>query len=214
MWIKFTRKLLAVLQILGVSKPESVKRFQETQSWAHRRYAPPSPNFVKRSVIIRNGLKNSTWIETGTYLGGTTKILGKHGRHVISIEPDILLFKRAQKRLKSMENITLLNGLSEDVLPAILSELEGNVCFWLDGHFSSGITFNGPRETPILDELSSIEKNLAHFDQVVILVDDVRLFESSSSQSDYPSLDVLVDWARSNNLQWRIEHDIFVFTNF
>ena len=35
----------------------------------------------------------------------------------------------------SMENITLLNGLSEDVLPVVLSELEGNVCFWFDSHF-------------------------------------------------------------------------------
>ena len=114
----------------------------------------------------------------------------------------------------SMENITLLNGLSEDVLPVVLSELEGNVCFWFDSHFSSGMTFKGPKITPILDELSSIEKNLTRFNQVVILVDDVRLFESSLTQSDYPSLGVLVDWARANRLQWCIEHDIFILTNF
>ena len=80
--------------------------------------------------------------------------------------------------------------------------------------FSSGMTFKGPKITPILDELSSIEKNLTRFNQVVILVDDVRLFESSLTQSDYPSLGVLVDWARANRLQWCIEHDIFILTNF
>ena len=76
------------------------------------------------------------------------------------------------------------------------------------------MTFKGPKITPILDELSSIEKNLTRFNQVVILVDDVRLFESSLTQSDYPSLGVLVDWARANRLQWCIEHDIFILTNF
>ena len=210
-------KIGGILQWLarkfGISKPEIINRYQEIRSWRSVKYASPSPNFVKRSVIIRNGLKDSTWIETGTYLGGTTEILGKFGQRVISIEPDFLLFKRAQNRLKSMANITLINGLSEDVLPGILSKLDGDVCFWLDRHFSSGMTYKGPKDTPILDELSAIENNSTNFNQVVILDDDIRLFESGAPQSNYPSLDVLVDWARSNNLHWKIEHDIFVACN-
>ena len=75
------------------------------------------------------------------------------------------------------------------------------------------MTYKGPKDTPILDELSAIENNLTNFNQVVILVDDMRLFESDAPQSNYPSLDVLVNWARSNNLHWKIEHDIFIACN-
>jgi hypothetical protein len=37
------------------------------------------------------------------------------------------------------------------------------------------------------------------------------LFNPGQAGSEgYPSLDLLVDWARSNNFHWHIEHDIFV----
>jgi hypothetical protein len=211
--MKITRSLLRVIQSLGVSKPEFMIRYQEVRSWINRSYSSPSPNFIKRKVLIRNGINCCTWIETGTYLGGTTKILSKHGRSVISIEPDAALFSRAQKKLKHLKNVRILNGLSEDLLPETLSHLYGDICFWLDGHFSSGLTFKGPNPTPILDELATIKINLVHFNNVVILIDDVRLFQSPNSDSGYPSLDVLTNWASSNDLSWRIEHDIFIMSN-
>jgi len=55
--------------------------------------------------------------------------------------------------------------------------------------------------------LRSYEK----FNEVLVLIDDVRCFDPSISEySDYPSVDFLVDWARRNSLEWHIEHDIFV----
>lgn len=207
-------RLLIVAQTLGIAKPEVLIRYQEIRRWTKSGFASPSPNFMKRAVLIRNGLKNSTWIETGTYLGGTTEVLSKCATNVISIEPHIDLFKRAKKKLKHLTNVTLLNGLSETLLPEILPKLQGDVCFWLDGHYSSGITFKGPSTTPILTELTSIEKNLAHLDKVVILIDDVRLFHDTTGGFDYPSLDVLVNWSRLNSFRWTIEHDIFVAVNF
>ena len=37
----------------------------------------PAPHFVKQAVLSRNAIKNSVWVETGTYLGDTTKFLCK-----------------------------------------------------------------------------------------------------------------------------------------
>jgi hypothetical protein len=162
-------------------------------------------------VLLRNGLPDSTWIETGTYLGETTRFLAKRSRFVYSLEPEPTLFANAKELFKRTGNVRIINGTSETVLPSLLPTISGKVNFWLDGHYSAGLTFKGPQDSPIGDELSCIAKNLAHFSRVCVLIDDVRLFVGNSSEnSGYLPLEFLVTWAKDNNLQWHIEHDIFV----
>jgi hypothetical protein len=53
------------------------------------------------------------------------------------------------------------------------------------------------------------------WDQVAVLVDDVRCFEPTDPDfKDYPERNFLVRWAESHGLVWMIEHDIFVAKNF
>jgi hypothetical protein len=130
---------------------------------------------------------------------------------VYSLEPEPALFANAKLLFKNWKNVEILNGTSEMILPALLPKIDGNVNFWLDGHYSAGITFQGEQNTPIVDELKNITENLAHFNRVCLLIDDIHLFNPGQAGSEgYPSLDLLVDWARSNNFHWHIEHDIFV----
>jgi len=100
--------------------------------------------------------------------------------------------------------------MSEEVLPKILSTLEGNVCFWLDGHYSGGNTFAGPSDTPLLFELEQISKFISDWDRVVIAIDDIRFCGKFHIYGKYPALNHLVDFARAHDLSWHIEHDIFV----
>jgi hypothetical protein len=180
-------------------------------AWTQRKFAAPSPHFIKQSCLIRNGLPNATWIETGTYLGQTTKILSNIGSKVYSIEPEPILFANAKKYFAQFKNVEILNGTSERVFPGLLPKVNGDVNFWLDGHYSEGITFKGPQDTPILDELRHIADNLKHFNKVCVLVDDIRCFNPQKKEySTYPPLDILVKWAKVNKLYWHIEHDIFV----
>jgi hypothetical protein len=123
------------------------------QDWAEREYAAPSPHFVKQKVLLRNGLPDATWVETGTYLGDTTSILSTVAKMVYSIEPEPTLFSKAEQRFSNTSNVKIIKGLSEEVFPKLLPTISGNVCFWLDGHYSEGITFKGPQDTPIMDEL-------------------------------------------------------------
>jgi len=45
----------------------------------------------------------------------------------------------------------------------------------------------------------------------LIFIDDVRCFvDCSADTNGYPSLNVIVEWCRKNNLVWTIENDIFV----
>jgi len=182
----------------------------EHVEWVRRSYSSPSPAHIKRSVLLRLGVPNATWVETGTFLGETAELLASHSKAVYTIEPEATLYKQAAQRLANNQKIHVIHGLSEKVLPDLLPGLSGTVNFWLDGHYSGGITHQGPVDCPVRDELMHIENNLSRFDDVVVLIDDIRCFDPSIElYADYPDLNYLVDWARRNGLKWSIEHDIF-----
>ena len=168
----------------------------------------------KQKVLLRNGLRDATWVESGTFMGDTTSVLSRVAKMVYSIEPEPALFSKAEQKFRNTSNVKIIKGLSEDIFPKLLPTISGNVCFWLDGHYSAGITFKGPQETPILDELAAIGRHIAKMSKIVVMVDDVRCFDPSNPEfSAYPPVDVLVDWARKLNLTWHIEHDIFIAKN-
>jgi hypothetical protein len=184
------------------------------QDWGERDFAAPSPHFVKQRVLLRNGLPDATWVETGTYMGDTTSILSTVAKMVYSIEPEPALFSKAEEKFRNTSNVKIIKGLSEDVFPKLLPAITGNICFWLDGHYSADITFKGPQDTPIVEELTAIERNIAKMSKIVVMVDDIRCFDPKNPEfSAYPSVDLLVDWARKHNLTWHIEHDIFIAKN-
>jgi hypothetical protein len=169
---------------------------------------------IKQKVLLKNGLRKATWVETGTFMGDTASVLSKVAKIVYTIEPGPILFSKAKERFSHIRNVKVIDGLSEDVLPKLLPTLSGDVCFWLDGHYSAGITFKGPQDTPIIDELAAIGQNISRMRGVVVMIDDVRCFDPRNPEfSAYPAVDVLVDWARRHNFIWHIEHDIFIARN-
>ena len=144
-------------------------------------------------------------------MGETTHFLARSASHVYSVEPEPSLFEQARRRFSGRSNVSILFGTSEITFPALLPTLGGAVNFWLDGHFSAGVTFRGEADTPVMEELRQIESNLARFTHLSVLVDDVRCFDPSQPEyAGYPPADFLIDWARRNKLKWHIEHDIFV----
>lgn len=188
-----------------------VSGIRDGLQWSKRGYAAPSPHFIKQGCLLRNGLPGATWVETGTFLGQTTQLLAKHGTQVYSIEPEPTLFARARTLFSQCGNVEILNGTSEDVFPALLPRIKGDVNFWLDGHYSAGITFKGPQDTPILDELECISRNIDNFGRICVLIDDIRCFNPRLPEyATYPPLDTLVAWATRHKLAWHIEHDIFI----
>ena len=184
---------------------------REYGGWVKRGYSAPSPHFMKQACLLRNGFSSATWVETGTFLGQTTQLLAKHAPKVYSVEPESALFARACKLFSKHKNVEILNGTSEDIFPKLLPTISGDVNFWLDGHYSAGITFRGSRDTPVLEELACIARNLSNFGKVCILIDDIRCFNPKIPEySSYPDLNVLVAWAAEKGMIWHVEHDIFI----
>ena len=166
------------------TKASSILTFiAQTSSYFKRGLVGPAPDFFKRRYLTRNkNLGNAAWIETGTFTGKTTEYLLKHCDYVVTIEPSVYLYKKVHSRLKSSK-VLILNGTSEDKLQEAIDNIASkhydSINFWLDGHFSSGVTFKGKQVCPLLSELTMIEKNIQSKKiidtEINIYIDDLRL---------------------------------------
>ena len=194
----------------------SFKNRKSLKNWRARNFSPPSPDVIKHQILMNNNLKDSLWIETGTYYGETTKLLSKISKKTISIEADKNLFETSNKILKNFKNVEILNGKSEDLLDKVISKNLNfkNVCIYLDAHLcqdhlKNTKTFgNENTATPILNELEIVSKYVASFKKIVVLIDDIRLFQGKFQ--NYPDKNTLVNWCEENDFLWEIEQDIFI----
>ena len=193
-----------------------LKNRKKLKNWRKRKFSPPSPEFIKHEIIKKNSLENCLWIESGTYYGNTTKVLSTIANKVISIEADERLSKLAKKRFETIENIEITLGKSEDLLKNILikNQKNKNVCIYLDAHLCQDHLNNqktfGDEDTgtPIKIELNQIENEKNNFDNINLLIDDIRLFDVNFQ--NYPSKNYLVEWCKKNNFIWEIQQDIFI----
>jgi hypothetical protein len=113
-------------------------------------------------------------IETGTYRGDSTELLSRYFRQVATIELSEQLYERAKRRFEGNTHVTCYLGDSAKVLPLVLPDVDGPILYWLDGHWSGGITAS-ESECPLLAEIDVINQS-PFSDSSAILIDDARLF--------------------------------------
>ena len=116
-----------------------------------------------------------TFVETGTYLGDSAGVAADVFDEIHSIELSKELAAQATARFASKQHVHIYQGDSAQRLPEILNRLKSPALFWLDGHYSSGMTAKGSVNTPVLDELQSIHARGPSGS--VLLIDDLRLFD-------------------------------------
>jgi len=205
-------------QTLGLLINLPALDLRELIYWSNRGFSMPAPHIVKMQTLKRWG-GEEVWIESGTYLGDTASNLAIFAKQVITYEPSVKYFDIASKRLKFYNNIDLKLGSSELLPEKILGQLSAtgevnDLSFWLDGHYSSGETYKGINDTPILEELAVIQKYLPKIKTLTICIDDVRLFRTEiETAEEYPDSYELTNWANLNGLYCVTEHDIFIITN-
>jgi hypothetical protein len=147
---------------------------------------PHSYTKFKAITSIKTKVNANVFIETGTYLGVTTKRCASHFSRIYTIELDPLLADKASKFLSAHENVEVFQGDALSVLPNILSQDINNVLVFLDGHFSGGDTACGEIPEPAIEEI----KILARFKKKIsaIIIDDFRLFGTEPSFPSKSSL--------------------------
>jgi hypothetical protein len=161
----------------------------EILHWLRYGCSGVAPHPIKMMVVGSYLKKFSMgdFVETGTYLGDTLGYIANSGVQCTSIELSRDLYEIACGRFETCKNVRLLQGDSGQRLPELLKEINKPTLFWLDGHYSSGITECGETHTPISTELKAL---LSHpIKQHVILIDDARCFDG---KNNYPHLDDLL----------------------
>jgi len=174
--------------------------------WKSRGKTPPTPHIIKRRSIesIQKKLDVKTFIETGTYVGEMVNAQAGNFERIISIELDEALARYAKQKFSGKSHIEILQGDSGDILIRMLPNLEAPAMFWLDGHYSAGITAKGELNTPIIKELKAIlNSNLPH----IILIDDARCFVG---KDDYPTLKEIENLIieSGKNIKMSVSNDI------
>ena len=154
---------------------------------------------IKKSVIeaFQKKYGYNVLIETGTFLGDMVEAQSNNFKKIYSIELQHKFAEKARERFKNKEHITILQGDSSKLLRVILSEINEPVIFWLDAHYSGGLTARGEKDCPIYAELDAIFES--KFDHV-LLIDDARYFNGSG---DYPKIESLTEFVQTKDKRYK-----------
>ncbi|MDP4222882.1 MAG: hypothetical protein Q8868_06160 [Bacteroidota bacterium] len=192
-------------------KKEAALNREDFLKWEASGCPVPPPHLAKQKIISRLAAEFDCRIlvETGTYLGDTVYSQRNNFEMIYSVELSSRFYREARRRFKDYSSINILLGNSGDILPTLVLKIGKRALFWLDGHFSGGLTARGDKESPVFKELDAVFKNnlLRH----VVLIDDARLF---IGQRDYPTMEELDTYIKMQNQRYsmNIESDIIILT--
>ncbi|QIK55424.1 hypothetical protein G7050_13775 [Dysgonomonas sp. HDW5A] len=147
----------------------------------------PTPHAIKQELVARYGKKHniSTFVESGTYLGDMIWAQQDNFEKIYTIELSKFLQEAAKHRFRKSSHIEFIHGDSGKLMPTLIKDLPEKSLFWLDGHYSGGITARGDKDCPITEEVKAIlSSDIEH----VLLIDDARYF---IGERDYPTINGL-----------------------
>ncbi len=172
------------------------------KDWENKGKPVPPPHEVKQVTIeaYQKSFNCTTMVETGTYLGDMIFAMKDNFAKLYSIELEPTLWKNAVKRFSNNKHIEILQGDSGKVLHELVPKLNSKALFWLDGHYSAGVTAKGEKYCPIYEELDAIFNGNNH--KHVLLIDDARHF---NGKSDYPTIEELKQYVKTKNPQYKVE---------
>jgi len=129
---------------------------------------------------------NNHFVESGSLIGkGIHQAMRAGYRNIYSIELSPYFFEKCKKKFRRCPHVKLFLGDSGKILKDVIKDIHEPITFWLDGHYSGGITAKGDSSTPILQELEAIKNH--PIKTHTILIDDARHF--GRYEFDYITLD-------------------------
>lgn len=145
------------------------------------------PNLNKLLIQLADKGNLTTFVETGTLRGETSRWAASHFDKVITIELDENLHETARKR-STAENIKFIHGRSQEELGPVVESIPSSIMFYLDAHCGfakeqadEGFSVEGSDKqeeplNPLLEELTTLKRSLAHPLNHVIVIDDAVRF--------------------------------------
>jgi hypothetical protein len=184
-----------------LEKRRAIVEKKELIAWKMQGKPVPPPHRIKELAIEQYQKKRniSILIETGTFMGDMIKAQLKNFKTIYSIELGEALWKKAVKRFEKDKHVKIFHGDSGKVFVDLIPKINEKAIFWLDGHYSGGITAKGEKECPIYEELDVIfNSKLQH----ILLIDDARYF---NGENDFPTIQKLSEYILSRNSKSNIE---------
>lgn len=201
--MEFIQKFLRNTPLYSALRPWVIehRQWKELKQWKKNGEGVPVPHLIKQKVIKDYAQKYDlrVLVETGTFFGDMVAAMKGEFAKIYSIELSEELYANAKRRFQEEKNIELICGDSGKVLGDLVERLDEPALFWLDGHYSGGITAKAEVDTPILDEIACILD--ARERKHVIVIDDARCFGTDSA---YPSLSQLSDLVSSKRSDMEI----------
>mgnify|MGYP005824564177 CR=1 FL=1 len=140
---------------------------------------PALEESILEECLKYSGALYPIFVETGTFEGDTIFRMEPRFTELHTIEISENLYCSAKKKYNG-DKIHFHLGDSSVVLGELIGDLSSNTVFWLDGHWSGGITGRGKKDCPLYEELEAIATLFKH--KAIIIVDDFRLFETNVSE--------------------------------
>ena len=152
------------------------------------------PKIIAKALLASfHGIKEGCdiCIESGTFLGASSYLFSGVFDKVHTIEADPLLYKSSSSFLSvSRDNITAYHGNSASIIPKILESLSNHkVLFFLDAHYSTGITSRDFGICPLIAELNAIFQSTIDF---TIVIDDARCMNGSDGYPSFSDIFALI----------------------
>lgn len=190
---------------------ERLKIFRYSKRWQKSGWSLPLPDLMKRA-IFRSAVSDfgaEIFVETGTFRGGTPWELKDLFRKIYSIEVQPQLGALAKERFSKFDYIEICIGDSAEMLREIVKQVDGPSFFFLDGHYSGGVTGRGTSDCPIWGELDAISKEMSH--PYFIIIDDARCF---GKDDGYPSVGEISAYVKEHmdGFRLHIENDFIWLT--
>jgi hypothetical protein len=187
--------------------PKNIERklYESYFKKEHERLKEANPqlasNYTKHNTLrqLKNKYGLKTLVETGTFLGDTLYSLYNDFNTLYSIELSEEFYAKAKHRFSKYSKVRLIQGDSGKQLFKLVPSLNEPVLFWLDGHYSGGITAKGDKECPVYEELNAIFNSSKNH---VIVIDDARLFVG---EKDYPTINDLKRFVISKRPSYSFE---------
>ena len=130
------------------------------------------------------------FIETGTAYGQTVVEIQPYFEKIFTVEISKQLWEWTNPKICDCENVEHVLGDSLVEIPKFLDSLteEDKVFFWLDAHWSQGLSSKNHLDCPLVEECVIID-NQYKADIGLVVIDDIRMFETKGNE----------DWTEISN---------------
>ena len=139
-------------------------------------------SFFAASLGLSQGKK--FFVETGTYTGQSLNLISGLFEQLYTAEASPELFRASQALFKGLNRTNISGELCDSrvLLQKITPDVANQSVFFLDAHYSQGLTSDEYGSCPVIDEIRII---LDKAPNALIVVDDIR---TMSGKGGYPTL--------------------------